>query len=121
MTVGYRALGVPDPQQGAESPVHVLGTTAPEAPVTTERFGPYTIEVARDTPMLDGPLVVVSHGTGGTPRPYRGLALPRERGLHRRARRAPRRSARVLARSTARSTRPRCSPTSSGSSDPDRP
>lgn len=41
-----------------------------------ERFGPYSVEVALDAePMGDGlPLVVFSHGSGGTPLVYRDLA-----------------------------------------------
>jgi predicted dienelactone hydrolase len=77
--VGYRALAAQDTVQGARVPVHVLypthATPAPQA------FGPYAFDAARDAP-LDGaqlarlPLVVVSHGTGGTPWAYRWLALP---------------------------------------------
>jgi len=48
-------------------------TEAAPAPV---RFGPYALDAARDAPPVgDGlPLVVISHGTGGTPWAYRGLA-----------------------------------------------
>ncbi|MET1076234.1 MAG: alpha/beta fold hydrolase [Umezawaea sp.] len=48
-------------------------STAPEKP---EPFGPYTAEVALDAPVEPGPhpLVVISHGTGGSHLLYRSLA-----------------------------------------------
>src|SRR4051794_37413496 len=55
-------------------PVLVLYPTgAPERP---EAFGPYPFEVALDAPVDPGvhPLVVVSHGTGGSHLLYRSLA-----------------------------------------------
>ena len=74
MNVGYRALAVRDDVQGARVPVHVLYPT--EAMARTETFGRYEIDVATDAPVAGErlPLVAVSHGTGGTPWGYRGLA-----------------------------------------------
>jgi predicted dienelactone hydrolase len=72
MTVGYRATAAPDPVQGVEVPIHLLYPS--DAPAQVERFGMYEVELARDAPFVDGPLVVVSHGTGGTPWLYRALA-----------------------------------------------
>jgi pimeloyl-ACP methyl ester carboxylesterase len=65
MNIGLRTL----------SPhLHVLYPT--EAPPKPERIGIYDLDVARDAPMpADLPHVVISHGTGGTPWAYRGLAM----------------------------------------------
>ncbi|MHA6533555.1 alpha/beta hydrolase family protein [Paenibacillus sp. BAC0078] len=42
----------------------------------TDRLGPYSLEVARDAAPLEGKfrLVLISHGTGGSPLVYRSLA-----------------------------------------------
>jgi predicted dienelactone hydrolase len=71
---GYRALEAMDRVQGARVPVHVLYPTGADA--VTERFGPYSIEAARDAPVGGErlPLVAVSHGSHGTPWAHRGLA-----------------------------------------------
>lgn len=47
-----------------------------DAPVRTESFGPYAIDIARDAPVAGErlPIVAISHGTGGTPWGYRGMA-----------------------------------------------
>lgn len=47
-----------------------------QTPEKTERFGPYRIEVAKDAPLKDGtfPLVIISHGSGGSHLVYRTLA-----------------------------------------------
>lgn len=74
MTIGYRIVEVPDPSQGSAIPVHLLAVTATPAEAREERFGSYVLTVARDAPLAAGPLVVVSHGTGGTPWLYRDLA-----------------------------------------------
>ena len=54
--------------------VRVLYPT--EAPARAERFGAYELEVANDAPIAAHRilLVALSHGTGGTPFAYRGLA-----------------------------------------------
>jgi predicted dienelactone hydrolase len=74
MSVGCRALDTTDPVQGARVPVHVLYPT--HAPARTEAFGPYSLAVARDAPVAGDqlPVVAISHGSGGTPWTYRGLA-----------------------------------------------
>lgn len=48
-------------------------TNAPEQP---DQLGPFSIRVARDAPVLDGrwPLLVISHGSGGSPATHRELA-----------------------------------------------
>lgn len=72
--VGCLRLEVHDPVQGAPIPTHLLYPT--DAPPRTERFGPYRLDVAMDGPAraARAPLVIISHGTGGSPWPYRGLA-----------------------------------------------
>ncbi|WP_106191393.1 alpha/beta hydrolase family protein [Umezawaea tangerina] len=71
-----RSAGCRTVELMAEAPFPVLvmyPSTAPERP---EPFGPYTAEVALDGPVEPGahPLVVVSHGTGGSHLLYRTLA-----------------------------------------------
>ena len=71
---GYRAATATDPATGAEFPVLVFYPAAGEE--RAARLGPYTLDVAPDAPVAPGahPLVVVSHGTGGSPFVYRTLA-----------------------------------------------
>ncbi len=60
--------------QGVDVPLQILyPATAPES---TQRFGAYEIDAAVDAPAAHGPfpLVVISHGGGGTPLTHRGLA-----------------------------------------------
>lgn len=80
--VGYRELAIFDAVQNVHIPAWVLYPTATVA--RTERFGPYPLDVARDAPVLgdDLPLVVASHGTGGTPWGLRGLAMHLARASH---------------------------------------
>ncbi|AWJ85045.1 dienelactone hydrolase [Azospirillum sp. TSH58] len=64
--VGMRALAFTDPADGGIARVMVwYPTDAPETPV--ER-GPFTFPVAEGAPVSDGrhPLVIVSHGSGGS-------------------------------------------------------
>ncbi|WP_375773144.1 alpha/beta fold hydrolase [Archangium gephyra] len=75
VTVGCRALDVADEVQGARVPVRILYPA--RAPERLEQFGPYPLAVATDAP-VEGerlPLVVISHGTGGSPWTYRGMAV----------------------------------------------
>jgi len=72
--IGIRALQIADAAQGATVPVHLLyPTTAAESP---QQFGPWEVSAARDAPIVGGSLslVVISHGTGGTPWGYAGIA-----------------------------------------------
>jgi predicted dienelactone hydrolase len=72
--VGCRTIAVPDPVQGVSIPLRMLyPATAAER---TERVGPYEIEVATESPAVPGryPLVIISHGGGGSPLTHRGLA-----------------------------------------------
>lgn len=74
MNVGCRTAIATDEVQGASVPVWLLYPTRVTA--QTRRFGPYALDVADDAPVEGGglPLVVISHGTGGTPWVYRDLA-----------------------------------------------
>ncbi|HEU0053799.1 MAG TPA: alpha/beta fold hydrolase [Longimicrobium sp.] len=73
-TVGCRLLEAADDVRGAVVPVAILyPATAPER---TERFGPYPVDVALDSPP-DGErlgVVAISHGNGGSPWTHRVLA-----------------------------------------------
>ncbi len=75
MNLGCRALDLFDSVQGARVPLEVLYPTL-EPGAQVETFGRYTLEVARDAPVAGENLllVAVSHGGGGTPWVYRGLA-----------------------------------------------
>ena len=72
--VGCRSLGIIDAELGLTFPLLVLYPTA--TPAQPEAIGPYTLEVALDAPIEPGPfpLVLISHGTGGTPLTHRLLA-----------------------------------------------
>lgn len=65
-TVGCRTVEVHEPELDERFPTLVMyPSTGTERPT---RFGPYTIDVSVDGPLAHGhfPLVVVSHGTGGS-------------------------------------------------------
>jgi predicted dienelactone hydrolase len=71
MNVGCRMVQVPDARGGTPFPMLVMyPTRAAEQP---ERVGPYPVTVAIDAPVEPGPhpLVIVSHGTGGSHLLYR--------------------------------------------------
>jgi Predicted dienelactone hydrolase len=64
--VGMRTMTYPDPAHGGTGRMNVwYPTTAPEQPV---RRGPFTLSVAEGAPAVEGrhPLVMVSHGSGGS-------------------------------------------------------
>lgn len=72
---GYRQLSVTDTTQGAPIPVLVFYPT--DTPVTTATLGPYQFEVSPEAPASAGrfPLVLISHGSGGTHILYRTIAI----------------------------------------------
>ena len=72
---GYRETRIEDAARGASFPMTVFYPTS--APERADRLGPYPCEFARDAEPAEGtfPLVVVSHGTGGSPLVYRTLAI----------------------------------------------
>ncbi len=71
---GCRLTTVPDAESGVPIPIVVLYPT--DAPAHPARLGPYTLDVAMDAPVAAGtyPLVLVSHGSGGSHLAYRELA-----------------------------------------------
>ena len=73
--VGYRFVSVADPVQRAAVPVHLLYPASGTAKQVS--FGPYAVDVAQDAPCAGGrlPVVVLSHGSGGTPWTLRDLGL----------------------------------------------
>jgi len=70
--VGYRSVELT--VEDRRFPLTILYPT--EAAEQTERIGPYSIDVARNAAAKAGayPLVMISHGRGGTPWVYRTLA-----------------------------------------------
>ena len=92
--VGCRTLGIADATLGLTFPLLVLYPTGTLG--RPEPIGPYTLDVALNAPIQPGPfpLVLISHGTGGTPLTHRLLAhflarrgfvvgLPRHHANHR--------------------------------------
>jgi len=73
-TAGCRTLVAPDDRWGEPVPALLLyPSRSPEEP---SAFGPYALDVALNSPVAAGvfPLVVISHGTGGSPLVHRTLA-----------------------------------------------
>jgi len=73
--VGIRTLACDDVAQGARVALHVM--YASRGGPLRERLGRYDVDVVRDGEIVGDaiPVVVISHGQGGTPWGYRGLAL----------------------------------------------
>jgi predicted dienelactone hydrolase len=73
--VGCREITTFDPLQQARISAWILYPTHDTA--ATMRFGPYSLELAMDAiPMTNNlPVVMISHGNGGTPWSHRGLAI----------------------------------------------
>lgn len=71
---GCRLIEIEDLVQRTIIPLALLYPA--RGPESTERFGPYALKLARDAPPVGEhlPLVVISHGNGGTPWAYRDLA-----------------------------------------------
>lgn len=71
---GCRTVELFDDEMGMTFPMLVLyPSSSPEKP---ERLGPYALSVSMNGPLDEGtfPLVVISHGTGGSHLVYRNLA-----------------------------------------------
>jgi predicted dienelactone hydrolase len=73
-SAGFRRVAVVDEAERVTFPLLVLHPSP--APEHALRIGPYTLDVASDAPVGDGvfPLVVMSHGTGGSPLTFRTMA-----------------------------------------------
>ena len=71
---GYRAIQVSDETQKATLPVAFLDPALAEE--RRENFGPHSIAVAKGANVAAStlPLILISHGNGGTPWAYRDLA-----------------------------------------------
>ncbi len=82
LNVGCRTVSVPDPVQGAVIPMRLLYPT--RMPQSAQRFGPYEMELALNAPPTIGrfPLLVISHGGGGTSLTHRDLACDLVRAGH---------------------------------------
>jgi predicted dienelactone hydrolase len=72
-SVGYELVEIPDAEGRAISKMVMYPTTAPEA---EEQVGPFTLDVAHGAPPSArvASLVLISHGSGGTPATHRELA-----------------------------------------------
>ncbi|MEF3305386.1 alpha/beta hydrolase family protein [Paenibacillus sp. GYB003] len=71
---GCREVKITDAALGIAFPMTVIYPAG--TPEHADRLGPYALELARDAEPSEGPfpLVIVSHGTGGSPLVYRTLA-----------------------------------------------
>lgn len=71
---GYRAVEVADEEGGVTFPLAIFYPIA--APETEQRLGPYRLALARDAAPGAGPfpLVLISHGSGGSHLAHRTLA-----------------------------------------------
>ncbi|WP_079478540.1 alpha/beta hydrolase family protein [Halobacillus salinus] len=71
---GYKRLTIMDDYLDVTFPVMMMYPT--DIPEQAETIGPYKVNVAKNAPPKDDtyPLVLISHGTGGTPLVYRTLA-----------------------------------------------
>lgn len=72
--VGHCTVELADEELGLIFPMTVLYPTT--TPGKAEAVGPYQLNVARDAHVAGGlfPLVLISHGKGGSPWVYRTLA-----------------------------------------------
>jgi len=82
MHAGSLPLKIRDETQGVSFPALVLYPT--DVPSVPTAFGPYIMDVGPDAPVADGrfPIVVVSHGNGGSHLAHRTIALHLARNGH---------------------------------------
>ncbi|MCB5185704.1 alpha/beta hydrolase [Methylobacillus gramineus] len=75
MFVGTRQFQFTDHEAGVSFPVLVMYPTA--QPAVSTAFGPYVMDVSPDAPVAQGvyPLVIVSHGSGGSHLLYRSITM----------------------------------------------
>jgi predicted dienelactone hydrolase len=73
MFVGSRQLRIQDEDKGLSFPALVLYPT--HVPSSPTAFGPYSMDVSPDAPAAEGqyPLIIISHGTGGSHLVYRTI------------------------------------------------
>jgi predicted dienelactone hydrolase len=74
MSVGYQSVDIVDPAKGPTFPMLVMYPTS--TPERVEQIGPFSLSVAVGATPLEGeyPLVIVSHGSGGSHLTHRELA-----------------------------------------------
>lgn len=74
MFAGSRQIQIRDEAKGISFPALVLYPT--EIPSAPTAFGPYTMDVSPDAPAAEGPfpVVVISHGNGGSHLIYRAIS-----------------------------------------------
>ena len=74
LTTGCQSADLTDPVQGVPIPLRLFFPA--HAAERAERLGPYMFDVALDAPVVGEhlPLVVISHGTGGSSLTHRDLA-----------------------------------------------
>jgi predicted dienelactone hydrolase len=72
--VGYRSVDLIEDENGVAFPMAIMYPTT--VPARTERLGPFTLDIAIDAAPKPGAyrLVLVSHGSGGSPMTHRMLA-----------------------------------------------
>ncbi|MEL6673018.1 MAG: hypothetical protein AAFR61_12530 [Bacteroidota bacterium] len=73
-SVGFRKFDVEDAALALQFPVYAFYPA--EAEERAVHMGPFSLELAMQAPLAAGhfPLVVISHGSGGSPLTFRGLA-----------------------------------------------
>jgi predicted dienelactone hydrolase len=73
--VGFAQIKIHDPVNGGSMPGHVFYPSAPSTETT--RVGPYDLHARRGAPAIPGakPLVVISHGHGGSDLGHHDLAV----------------------------------------------
>ncbi len=74
MFAGSRQMQIRDEAKGISFPALVLYPT--EIPSAPTAFGPYTMDVSPDAPVAEGrfPVVLISHGNGGSHLVYRAVS-----------------------------------------------
>ncbi|ACY18294.1 alpha/beta hydrolase family protein [Haliangium ochraceum] len=74
-TIACSALALRDPVQDVRIPVWLVYPCDGPAPPEPMRFGPYALDAVADAPMRGErvPLVLLSHGNGGSPWTHHGL------------------------------------------------
>lgn len=72
---GCKSLQVPDPTLDIAFPLYLFYPT--KAATTPTNLGPYHLDVAMQAPLVSGNhrLILISHGSGGSPLVYRLLAI----------------------------------------------
>ena len=72
--VGYCAVYLVDEQDSVKFPMRIFYPTGTQEKLT--KLGPFEMSISQDGGLREGeyPLIIISHGNGGTPLAYRTLA-----------------------------------------------